>query len=143
MTDDTQPSEAPYTETNDDGERTVERVELGAATIDADEFATQLHAISGAAEQLGDLQATIERIETGLTEEDAVRLIYGRSGWSLSDIRKMFGTLDQIEGASDRKLVVRLLADLGNVTLDDAEEFYEEVERLRKRYGDLAEDDDG
>lgn len=139
---DTQPSDDaqddPTVETveftNENGER--------KAKMNVLEFVHKLQSIERAANSLEALRGDVASINTGLREEDAIRLIYGRNGnWSLSDIRSMFDTLDTISGASDRKLIVRLLADLGNVKLDDSEEFYEEVERLRERYGDLVEEE--
>jgi hypothetical protein len=131
-------------QTDDDAQ--PETVELSddvtATEMDAERFAHALKALERAEGRLLALQQEVEALNTGLREEDAVRLLYGRnSDFSLSDIRQLFDTLDTIEGADSRKLTVRLLADLGNTRLDDAEEFFEEVTRLRERYGDFAADD--
>jgi hypothetical protein len=114
------------------------------ASIPAEEFVEALHAVREADHRLAEIQSDLASIRTGLREEDAIRLIYGRnSDCSLEEIRALFDTLDAIAGSDTRKLTIRLLADLGGCRIDDAEDFIEEVERLRERYGDLATQNGG
>lgn len=105
---------------------------------DAAEFLRMLKSMDEATAVIRELQGEVAHLNTGLDEEDAIRLIYGRTQFSLLDIRNFFDTLDTIEGAGERKLLKRLLADLGNDRLEDADEFITEVERLRKKYGDAT-----
>lgn len=132
-----------------DEQSTVETVRLTDGDtetyMNAHEFVELLDSVERATTSIERIQREVENLNTGLEEEDCIRLIYGRTQFSLSDVRGFFDTLDTIEGANERKLLKRLLADLGNERLENADEFLEEVERLRKRYGDLAEGgaDDG
>jgi len=140
-------TDAP-TDTDDgsDVQLTEEIVLTGADTDEAWEDATQflqmLRTFDEATEAIQELQAEVAALNTGLDEEDAIRLIYGRTGFSLSDVRSFFGALDTIQGADERKLLKRLLADLGNDRLEGADEFLDEVERLRNKYGDATVTDE-
>jgi len=135
--------------TTDDGNDDVQLTEevflqdsTEGAWEDATEFLRMLRALDQGITVIEELQSEVASLNTGLDEEDAIRLIYGRTQFSLSDVRTFFDTLDTIQGADERKLLKRLLADLGNERLEDADEFLDEVERLRKKYGDATVSDE-
>lgn len=106
-------------------------------TIDADEFVDRLESVAAAADAVETIAADLATLrETGLTDDDARDLIYGRnSGVTKSEIESLFDAVDDLESGRASRPDVRLIANLSDLTLSEAEELFEELERLHGRYG--------
>jgi hypothetical protein len=101
-----------------------------------EEFVERLEAVEEVRDRLDSLKSEIDGLEIGLDEEDTERLLWARmSGWSLSEIRATFDALEEVKTRSTEDLTVRLLAQLGEVNQQEAEEFLQECDRLRRKYG--------
>lgn len=115
---------------------TTERVTVN------DDFLERLKALDRAATALDRLTAEVSNLDTGLDEDDLVRLLYGRrNGLNLSSIRDAFDALDSVESASSDELLVSLVAGFSGVGKRDAERFVRQVNGLRVRYGDAEAED--
>ncbi|WP_159900774.1 hypothetical protein [Salinirussus salinus] len=102
-----------------------------------DEFLQAVETLGRVKEQVAELTAAFESIDTGLTQTDTVALLYGRrNGLNKTTAEEAFQTLSDIGSKSDRELVVRLLSQYSDLNLSESEEFLSEVETLRNRYGD-------
>lgn len=108
-----------------------------------DRFLDRLDALVRAEKRVQDLGDRLERIDTGLDGEDTERLLWAHlHDWSLTDVRQALDGLDAAAEKDEREIVRRLVAQYGGTTLDEADEFLEQVERLRDHYGDRADDDE-
>lgn len=105
--------------------------------IDRELFERAVDELAAAEETSAELRDEIRALETGLTRGDTVALLYGRrNSLTKTSIESAFSTLEDISSTSDRTLLKRLLADLGEINQTEADAFLEEVDRLRTRYGD-------
>jgi len=108
----------------------------GESTPDQ-EFLERLDAVEAALDRVEVLQRQVVDLETGLDQQDTERLLYGRmSGWSLADVRSAFDALEDVENGDERVLLVRLLADLGDLTQNEARQILDEIDRLQHKYSD-------
>jgi len=118
-----------------------DRVDVGEITaMNADEFVARLEVVAEASEKVADLANDLERLrKTGLREEDAKDLLYGRNaGMAKRDIEAVFTAVDDVRrGNGD--LLVRLLSDVSGLNLSDTREVLDELERLRNYYADETE----
>ncbi|CAI49275.1 uncharacterized protein NP_2368A [Natronomonas pharaonis DSM 2160] len=98
----------------DSDDRPDEVVVDELTTMDAGEFVARLESLAEAAEAVSTMAGDVERLrQTGLSDEDARDLIYGRNN-SLAkrDIEAMFETVDAVvSGRADRP-AKRLLSEL-------------------------------
>jgi len=139
MSDDETPFDRLFVEDADD--RPDELVVDDLTTIDAAEFVDCLEAIAGASEAITTLAADLEVLrETGLDEQDAKHLIYGRNrDLGKRDIDTLFDAIDTVAaGRADRPLV-RLLASVSKQNQTETAAFLDELERLYEKYGGGAE----
>lgn len=74
--------------------------------------------------------------KTQLTEDDFVRLIYGRTNVSFSDIWNVLHSMDDISDLSPQEAATRLIAQTSTMSMRDVEEILDEAERLNEKYGD-------
>lgn len=121
-------------------ERPDEIVVDEITTMDAAEFVERLESLAAAAEAVETLTADLERLRaTGLSDDDARDLIYGRNSWlAKRDIEAMFDAVDQLaDGRADRP-AERLLSELSGLNLSETGELMDELDMLRRRYGDLG-----
>lgn len=128
-----------FASTPGDDERPDE-VDVGDVTLDTAEFHERLDAIANAADAVATLSDDVRALrETGLRDDDVVDLLYGRNaGLNKSTIETVIETLDDIERRSRDKpitLLHRLVADLGDLTLDETGTVFRELGDLRERYG--------
>lgn len=141
MTDtDSNPLDRIFVEEPED--RPAEVVVDELTTMDATEFVERLESLAAATKAVETLTQDLERLrETGLSDEDARDLIYGRnSGLAKRDIEAMFDAVDQLgDGRADRP-VERLLSELSDLNLSETRELMDELDRLNQRYGDLNDD---
>jgi len=106
-------------------------------TMDAEEFVDRLESLAEASEAVTEMAHDLGRLrQTGLTDDDARDLIYGRnSGLAKRDIEAMFDAIDRVgEHRADRP-VQRLLSDVSGLNLSETGELMEELDRLHQRYG--------
>jgi uncharacterized SAM-dependent methyltransferase len=79
---------------------------------------------------------TVGSLDLALDQDDTERLLWARlPNWSLSEVRQAFAAVEEVDSRSERDLAVRLLAQLGNMTQDEADEFLSECDALRRTYG--------
>ena len=107
-------------------------------TLDTDTFVERLDSLAAAAEAVDTLASDLERVrQTGLTDEDARDLLYGRNaGLAKRDIEALFDAIDALaDGRADRP-VERLLAELSDLTLSETRDLLDELDRLHTKYGD-------
>lgn len=137
MTDDDEQDPLERILTSDEEDRPDEvAVSDDGPIIDVEEFYYRLGSLADAADALVRLQEDIAALrQTGLDEQDARDLMYGRnSQLTKSDIDAIFGAIDDVErGSSD--LLVRLLSDVSGLNLQETEEVVSELNRLREKYG--------
>lgn len=122
----------------DADDRPDEVVVENLTTLDADEFVARLESLADAAETVSKLTADLERFrQTGLTDDDARDLIYGRNaGMAKRDIESLFDAVDQLkDGRTKRDPAQRLLAEVSGLPLSETSELMDELDRLRRRYG--------
>lgn len=137
---DNNPLDRIFVEDVEDRPDTIAVDEL--TTMDATEFVERLESLAAAAEAVETLADDLERLRaTGLSDDDARDLIYGRnSGLAKRDIEAMFAAVDQLaDGRADRP-VERLLSELSDLNLSETAELMDELDRLNRRYGDLADE---
>lgn len=104
-------------------------------------FVERLETLERVEYRLKNLQDEIHGLDTGLDDEDVVRLLYGRpNDLTLNQIREAFDGLAEVERADTDEVLKYLVAGFGDSTLADAETFVEQVQGLREQYGDLADD---
>jgi len=141
MTDtDSNPLDRIFVEEPED--RPAEVIVDELTTMDATEFVERLESLAAATKAVETLTQDLKRLrETGLSDEDARDLIYGRnSGLAKRDIEAMFDAVDQLgDGRADRP-VERLLSELSDLNLSETRELMDELDRLNQRYGDLNDD---
>jgi len=141
MTDtDSNPLDRIFVEEDDDRPDTINVEEL--TTMDATEFVERLESLAAAAEAVETLATDLERLRaTGLKDEDARDLIYGRnSGLAKRDIEAMFDAVDQLaDGRADRP-TERLLSELSDLNLSETADLMDELDRLNRRYGDIDDE---
>jgi len=107
----------------------------GGEEID-EEFLERLESVELVRDEINRLQNEIEDLDIGLDGNDTERLLWARlTGWSLSDVRDTFDALEDVRTRSNEDLTIRLVAQLGDVNQKEAEEFLEECDRLRRKYG--------
>ncbi|NHN40069.1 hypothetical protein G9C85_00250 [Halorubellus sp. JP-L1] len=112
-------------------------------TMDASEFVGRLKALGRAAEAVEALANDLERLrQTGLTDDDARDLIYGRNnGIPKRDIEAVFDAIDALaDGHTKRDPTERLLSDVSGLSLSETSDLMEELDALRRKYGDVAND---
>ncbi|RLM34086.1 MULTISPECIES: hypothetical protein [unclassified Haloarcula] len=127
----------------DAADRPDEIVVENLTTLDADEFVARLESLAEAAETVSELTADLERLrQTGLSDDDARDLIYGRNaGVAKRDIEALFDAVDQLkDGRTKRDPSQRLLAEVSGLSLSDTSELMDELDRLRHRYGGINDD---
>lgn len=141
MTDtDSNPLDRIFVEESEDRPAEIAVDEL--TTMDATEFVERLESLAAAAEAIETLATDLERLRaTGLKDEDARDLIYGRnSSLAKRDIEAMFDAVDQLaDGRADRP-TERLLSELSDLNLSETAELMDELDRLNRRYGDLDDE---
>jgi hypothetical protein len=106
-------------------------------TLDADEFVARLESVAEASQAVTTIATDLERLrETGLSDDDARDLIYGRNaGLAKRDIEALFDAIDEIaDGRADRP-TERLLAAIADLTLSETSELLDELDRLHSQYG--------
>lgn len=100
-----------------------------------EEFLERLEDVEDALARIDRLQDDIDDLDIGLDAEDTRRLLWARmSGWSLSDIETAFDAVDDVQSRDSEDLLIRLLAQLGSMTQEEADEFLAECTRLRTKY---------
>ena len=100
-----------------------------------DAFLAKLEAVSNAEARVAELADELERVDTGLDEEDTRRLLWAHlTGWSLSDISEAFDAVEDLQQRDSRDLTVRLLAQLSDNTQEDVRDFLDECDRLERKY---------
>lgn len=106
-------------------------------TIEADEFVDRLESLGAAADAVDTIASDLAALrETGLTDDDARDLIYGRNASvTKSEVEALFDAVDALDEGRASRPEVRLLSDLSGLTLAETEELLEELERLHGRYG--------
>jgi polyhydroxyalkanoate synthesis regulator phasin len=105
----------------------------------SEEFLERLEDVEQVRQQIKDLQNELERLDIGLEDEDTERLLWARlSGWSLTDVRNAFEAIEDLQRADTEDLVVRLVAQLGGMTQQEADEFLAECHRLQRKYDHLS-----
>jgi len=119
-------------------DRPDEIVVDGLTTMDADEFVARLESLAEAAEAINGMAEDLERLrKTGLSDEDARDLIYGRnSKLAKRDIEAIFEAIDEIASGRADKPTDRLLAEVSGLNLSETGELMDELDRLNSRYGD-------
>mgnify|MGYP006289459147 FL=1 len=124
----------------DDASERPDRVVLDeVTTMDAEEFRARLTSLADAAEAINGLANDLERLRaTGLTDDDARDLIYGRnSGIPKRDIEAIFDAIDALaDGRTKRDPAERLLSDVSGLTLAETSDLMAELDSLRRKYGD-------
>lgn len=131
--DDADPLERLYVATDDaEGARALDGQEL-----DVDALRDHLETLADAAEAVDDLVTEGNDLSrTGLREGDLVALMVGRkpSRRSIRDVKAFLNTLEEIQSTESRALLIRLLADLSDLTQADADVYLEELSELHERY---------
>ena len=124
----------------DDASERPDRVVLDeVTTMDAEEFRARLTSLADAAEAINGLANDLERLRaTGLTDDDARDLIYGRNnGIPKRDIEAIFDAIDALaDGRTKRDPAERLLSDVSGLTLAETSDLMAELDSLRRKYGD-------
>jgi molybdopterin converting factor small subunit len=114
----------------------VAEAEADSERIDPEVFEDALIRFEDALVQVEELRAEVEALDTPLSQTDTIALLYGRrNGLNKTEIKGAFETLDDVAGTSSGDLLKRLVADLGNMTQSDADEFLGELDRLSRKYG--------
>lgn len=123
----------------DADERPDEVVVDELTTMNADEFVARLESLAAAADAISSLTRDLERLrQTGLSDDDARDLIYGRnSGLAKRDIEALFDAVDDVTAGRADKPTERLLAELSDLNLTETGEIMDELNRLHSKYGDL------
>ncbi|RLM32646.1 hypothetical protein [Haloarcula sp. Atlit-120R] len=108
-------------------------------TMDAEAFVAQLDALAEAAEAITTMAEDLERLrKTGLSDEDARDLIYGRnSDLTKTEIEALVGAIDDVRAGTTGSYdpIERLLADVSDLSLSETRELMGELDRLQRRYG--------
>lgn len=106
-------------------------------TMDAEEFIDRLESLADAADAINTMAEDLQRLrQTGLTDDDALHLIYGRNrSLAKQDISAMFKAIDElVAGRADRP-TERILSDISDLNLSETAEVMDELDRLNRRYG--------
>lgn len=125
----------------DRSERPDEIVVDELTTMNASEFVARLEMLSDAAQVVSGMAHDLERLrKTGLSDDDARDLIYGRNNHlTKTEIEAMFDAVDQIsDGRADRP-VERLLSEVSGLNLSETSELVDELDRLNQMYGGDSE----
>jgi len=111
MTDEDTPLDRLFVE--DATERPDEIVVDEMTTLDASEFVARLEMLSNAAQVVSTMANDVARLRsTGLSDEDARDLIYGRnSGLTKTEIKAMFDAVDDLAHGDADRPVERLLSE--------------------------------
>jgi len=107
--------------------------------MEAGEFVDRLESLADASDAVREMAQDLEQLrKTGLSDDDARDLIYGRnSGLAKRDIEAMFDAIDKLgEHRADRP-VQRLLSDISGLNLSETSELMTELDRLHQRYGGI------
>ncbi|WP_367175071.1 hypothetical protein [Haloarcula rubripromontorii] len=109
-------------------------------TMDTQAFVAQLEALAEAAEAVTSMAEDLERLrQTGLDDDDARDLIYGRnSNLTKTEIEALFGALDDVRAGTTGSYdpIERLLADISDLSLSETRALMDELERLQRKYGE-------
>jgi hypothetical protein len=127
---------------DESGTRPDEIVGERVTTMDAYEFVERLGSLAAAAEAVETMARDLEQLrQTGLRDEDARDLIYGRnSRLAKRDITAMFDAIDEISAGRADRPTERLLSEVSGLNLSETSELMDELDTLRRRYGDLDGD---
>lgn len=137
MSDEENPLDRLFVEDADD--RPDEIVVDEVTTMEAGEFVDRLESLADASDAVREMAQDLEQLrKTGLSDDDARDLIYGRnSGLAKRDIEAMFDAIDKLgEHRADRP-VQRLLSDISGLNLSETSELMTELDRLHQRYGGI------
>jgi hypothetical protein len=137
MSDEETPLDRLFVEDAED--RPDEIVVDEVTAMDAGEFVARLESLADASDVVREMAHDLERLrKTGLTDDDARDLIYGRnSGLAKRDIEAMFDAIDKLgEHRADRP-VQRLLSEISGLNLSETSELMTELDRLHQRYGGI------
>ncbi|MHC3382102.1 hypothetical protein [Haloarcula sp. H-GB5] len=109
-------------------------------TMETQEFVAQLEALAEAAEAVTSMAEDLERLrQTGLDDDDARDLIYGRnSNLTKTEIETLFGALDDVRAGTTGSYdpIERLLADISDLSLSKTRGLMDELDRLQRKYGE-------
>jgi len=109
-------------------------------TMETQEFVTQLEALAEAAEAVTSMAEDLERLrQTGLDDDDARDLIYGRnSNLTKTEIEALFGALDDVRAGTTGSYdpIERLLAEISDLSLTETRGLMDELDRLQRKYGE-------
>ena len=137
MSDEENPLDRLFVEDADD--RPDEIVVDEVTTMEAGEFVDRLESLADASDAVREMAQDLEQLrKTGLSDDDARDLIYGRnSGLAKRDIEAMFDAIDKLgEHRADRP-VQRLLSEISGLNLSETSELMTELDRLHQRYGGI------
>ena len=107
-------------------------------TMHTEEFRARLRSLADAAEVVTALANDLERLrKTGLTDDDARDLIYGRNnGIPKRDIEAVFDAVDELAaGRTKRDPTERLLSDVSGLSLAETSDLMDELDALHRKYG--------
>ena len=87
--------------------------------------------------ELGYLADDVARLaDTGLEDDDVVDLLWARKhDRTKSETEGALDALRSIDSRDRREVMIRLVAAYGNMSQSDAEDFVDDLYRLRDRYG--------
>jgi len=131
---DTTPLDRIFIEDEEDRPEQINVDEI--TTMETTEFVDRLESIADVADTVTEITEDITALrESGLSEEDARDLIYGRNAdVRKRDIEALFAAVDELTtGRADRP-TRRLLSALSGLTLAETGELIEELDRLRSKY---------
>lgn len=105
------------------------------SAMPTDEFVGRLEDLAAASKRVESLAEDAEALrQTGLQEQDAKALIYGRNNdVRKSDIETVFDALDDVRDGRG-ELFDRLVADVAGIGIRDTRDILNELELLRDRY---------
>jgi len=112
----------------DADDRPDEIVVENLTTLDADEFVARLESLAEAAETVSKLTTDLERLrQTGLSDDDARDLIYGRNaGVAKRDIEALFDAVDQLKDGRTKRDPAQRPVGLPPETADAVQTYLDE-----------------
>lgn len=123
----------------------VDQVWLGSGdSVSGEQFVAALDALTDLQDSLEDIRDTLADMNTGLDQEDTIRLIKGRNpNTALGDIRAFFEAVNTVIDAEPSEIAPRLIASkAGNMTIEEAAELFAELVDLAEKYGSLNDQTD-
>jgi len=104
---------------------------------DADEFIRALELEGEVMDTLTDVRNELSELsDRPLDREDVYAIMY----WQVpdankGDLREFFETAERVTDTNEHRLAVRLIASLSDLTLSETEELFNELDRMRRKYG--------